>query len=129
MYRHNLILWLGVSVTDWFLWLFSWVPFPTAPFYTVVWSDSMTGVIGFYDYFPSDFSWKSPIFGLRLPLFKAISADYIAHAVKNMSNKRKSIISADDAGWCKQTSTSFGTDFAYKTEKPWKCFISINFNE
>ena len=80
-YRHNLILWLGDSVTNCILWLFSQFPFPNAPFYTVVLSDSMTGVIGFYDYFPSDFRWKSHIFVLQLLLFEAISADYVGHAV------------------------------------------------
>ena len=59
LYRHNLILWLGDSVTDCFLWLFSQFPFPSAHFYTVVRSDSMTMVIGFYDYFPSDLRWKT----------------------------------------------------------------------
>ena len=41
---------------------------------------------------------KATFFGLRLLLFEAISADYVDHAAKNMPNKRKPTISADDFG-------------------------------
>ena len=78
------IIWFydwGDSVTNCFLWLFSQFPFPSTPFYTVDISDSMTMVIGFYDYFPSELRWKSHIFGLGVLLFEAISADYAGHAV------------------------------------------------
>ena len=82
-YRHNLILWLGDSVTNCILWLFSQFPFPNAPFYTVVLSDSMTGVIGFYDYFPSIWGEKATFLVLNYSSLRQLQLIMLAMLSKS----------------------------------------------
>ena len=101
------------------------IPVPKCPFLYCCF-------IWFYDWgywilwlFSFRFEVKKPHFGLKLFLFEAISADYVGHAVWNKSNRRKSTISADDVGWCKQKTTSLRTHFASWIENSIKV-VNIN---